>query len=650
VKAQEHQLSPITHPPKRHNHHHILIFPHHPFPLLHLYPLSPIPTVIPSATTPIRLYTRRARIAQSSALPTVADEPASPMRDNSQGEAYPTDSGFIEDQDKATIAKCSTLPYDSAPRVTSHAAEEGRGGINRLNERVKLLEDKEGHDTEEVRPNEGEVAAEKASDDTEEMATVLTTMDAATVLAGRAAEVPTSSGSIPTAGPPAAEVPTGSDVVPTASLVFATATMIAKELKEQLERKDQRRSKQIARDEEIARIHAKEEHQIMIDGLDRSNEVISKHLAKYDQAAADLTIGERIELINELVKYQDHHSKILQYQAQQKKPKTKKQKRDFYMAVIRNNLGWKVKDFKGMSFKEVEAKFKTIWEQIKGGVFKISKGEAAWLKRKGIRSEQESAKKQKISEEVPEEVKSSDENFMHAPAEWKLYDKCGVHQLTSKDKDIFMLVEKDYPLRKGLALVMICYKLQVENYSEMADDLVRKIYNIANSPRQQAIKFPLPEELSTASEDGSHCQKKRDATARKIALLSKIKRNCQSMKDGSYTKIDEEEVATERLSSDTEEVRLDEGEVAAKKASDDTEEMATVLTTMDAATVLAGRAAEVPTGSGSIPTAGPFVAEVPTGSDVVTTASLVFATATVVTSYRRRKGKEVMVESKTLKK
>nr|GFC29409.1 hypothetical protein [Tanacetum cinerariifolium] len=59
------------------------------------------------------------------ALPTVADEPASPGRDDSQGEACPTDSTFIADQDRATIAKSSTLPYDSAPRVTSHAAGEG---------------------------------------------------------------------------------------------------------------------------------------------------------------------------------------------------------------------------------------------------------------------------------------------------------------------------------------------------------------------------------------------------------------------------------------------------------------------------------------------------------------------------------------------
>nr|GEX73607.1 reverse transcriptase domain-containing protein [Tanacetum cinerariifolium] len=48
-------------------------------------------------------------------------------------------------------------------------------------------------------------------------------------------------------------------------------------------------------------------------------------------------------------------------------------------------------------------------------------------------------------------------------------------------------VEKDYPLRKGLALVMICYKLQVENFSHMANELVLKIYRIPNSPRQQGM-------------------------------------------------------------------------------------------------------------------------------------------------------------------
>nr|GFC29283.1 hypothetical protein [Tanacetum cinerariifolium] len=47
------------------------------------------------------------------------------VRDVSEGEACPTDSGFIADQDRATIAKSSTLPHDSATRVTSPATDEG---------------------------------------------------------------------------------------------------------------------------------------------------------------------------------------------------------------------------------------------------------------------------------------------------------------------------------------------------------------------------------------------------------------------------------------------------------------------------------------------------------------------------------------------
>nr|GFD35958.1 hypothetical protein [Tanacetum cinerariifolium] len=89
------------------------------------FPTAPIPTVTQTNTTPIKQYSRRARIAQSFAFLTVADEPASLVRDDSQGEACPTDSGFIADQDRATIAKSSSLPYDSAPRVTSPAADEG---------------------------------------------------------------------------------------------------------------------------------------------------------------------------------------------------------------------------------------------------------------------------------------------------------------------------------------------------------------------------------------------------------------------------------------------------------------------------------------------------------------------------------------------
>nr|GEW51686.1 hypothetical protein [Tanacetum cinerariifolium] len=64
--------------------------------------------------------------------------------------------------------------------------------------------------------NEGEVAAERISNDSEEIARVLTSMDATTVLAGEI-DVPTGSGFIPTAGLPATVISTGSEVGPTAS-------------------------------------------------------------------------------------------------------------------------------------------------------------------------------------------------------------------------------------------------------------------------------------------------------------------------------------------------------------------------------------------------------------------------------------------------
>nr|GFA58414.1 hypothetical protein [Tanacetum cinerariifolium] len=98
VKAQEHQLSPITQPIKRLNHISSSSIP----TVIPIPTVLPIPIVTQSEPTPLRHYTRRVRIAQSSTLPPIADEPASPVRDVSKGEACLTDSGFIADQDRAT--------------------------------------------------------------------------------------------------------------------------------------------------------------------------------------------------------------------------------------------------------------------------------------------------------------------------------------------------------------------------------------------------------------------------------------------------------------------------------------------------------------------------------------------------------------------
>nr|GFA96031.1 hypothetical protein [Tanacetum cinerariifolium] len=131
---------------------------------------------------------------------------------------------------------------------------------------------------------------------------------------------------------PTAGVPTISGSFPTVSAIFTTASV--------------RLSEQLARDSKIARLHAEEELKIMIKGLDMSNEVIAKHLQEYEQAEADLTVGEKIELINEL-----------------SKPLSKNEQREFYMSVLRSHAGWKTKRFRGMKLEQIKEKFIPVWKQ-----------------------------------------------------------------------------------------------------------------------------------------------------------------------------------------------------------------------------------------------------------------------------------------------
>nr|GFB74818.1 hypothetical protein [Tanacetum cinerariifolium] len=142
------------------------------------------------------------------------------------------------------------------------------------------------------------------------------------------------------------------------------AEVVARELEEQQEKESMRMNEQIARDAEVARIHAEEELQGMIYSLDKSNETIAKYLQEYQDFASELPLEKRIELISDL-------------------------KREYYMAVIKSNLGWRFKDFKGMTFEEIEDKFTKVWKQVEDFISIGSKEETERLKRKGLNLENE---------------------------------------------------------------------------------------------------------------------------------------------------------------------------------------------------------------------------------------------------------------------
>nr|GEU41141.1 hypothetical protein [Tanacetum cinerariifolium] len=281
-------------------------------------------------------------------------------------------------------------------------------------------------------------STKKGSNDIEEMVNVLSLMEAANIL---------SSGGVAASVSPADVFPTAG--VPTVSAIFTTASMVtpytrrsrgitigslhpmripiisakdkgkkkvtetevpkkkklqeqidaqvAREMEEEFTRENQRLSEKVARHSEIVRIHAEEELKLMIEGVDRSNEVIAKHLSKYEQAEADLFVREKIELISKQVKYQDHRAKILKYQAQQSKPLSKKEQRDFYISVLKSHVGWKTKHFRGMTLEQIKEKFITVWKQWEDFVPISSKEESKRVKRPGIKLDQRSSKRVKIS-------------------------------------------------------------------------------------------------------------------------------------------------------------------------------------------------------------------------------------------------------------
>nr|GEU65157.1 hypothetical protein [Tanacetum cinerariifolium] len=303
-------------------------------PSPHTIIFEPLPQALTKTLTPRRLTRRVIWIAQSKALLPVADEPASLLRDNRQGEAFPTVSSLDAGQDMENIAKTSALPHESSPRVTSLDANEGSMQqrihelmelctslqrqqshmaakikdqdleISGLKARVKSFKDKErrhAEPTQEDAPITGgikdigeELGADKSNElgtnDTKEMINVLTLMEAANILSSGGATASVSPADVfPSAG------------VPAVSAIFTTASVVAREMEEEFSRENQRLSEQLARDFKITIIHAEEELKIMIEGRDRSNEVIAKHLSEYEQIEADLSIGEKIELISELL-------------------------------------------------------------------------------------------------------------------------------------------------------------------------------------------------------------------------------------------------------------------------------------------------------------------------------------------------------------
>nr|GEU55353.1 hypothetical protein [Tanacetum cinerariifolium] len=340
----------------------------------------------------------------------VKDDTAFPTGDARYGEAFPTVTSLNAGQDKENIAKTSAMPYDASPRVTSLSGDEGKERMIFLRGCSKHGGMDQGEDLlfgDIVK--DSDKSADKRSDSTDDMSNVLGTFGAANILAngGFRSVFTTTSLSVASASTVVSPVvATASRSFPTAA-IFTTANVttpttrvtrssrgvviessslisvnipsiskkdkrkgkmrepeqpskekvleqmsarLARDLEAKFAQEDQIIREQAERDYEIAKNHAERELETMIAELDRSNEIVAKYLSEYEQAEAGLSHDEKVKVIDELLTYQRNLAQIKKYQAWQNKPAIKTERRDFYMSILRSNAGWKVKDFKGMTF------------------------------------------------------------------------------------------------------------------------------------------------------------------------------------------------------------------------------------------------------------------------------------------------------------
>ncbi|GJS60302.1 hypothetical protein Tco_0655086 [Tanacetum coccineum] len=76
------------------------------------------------------------------------------------------------------------------------------------------------------------------------------------------------------------------------------------------------------------------------------------------------------------------------------------------------------------------------------------------------------------------------QKHIHDNLTWKLY-VCWNHHVSTEDGiDIYMLVEKEYPLSRGTLTLMLVATLLVEQDSEMSRELLRKIFMHVERPRR----------------------------------------------------------------------------------------------------------------------------------------------------------------------
>ncbi|GJW25472.1 hypothetical protein Tco_0039283 [Tanacetum coccineum] len=174
---------------------------------------------------------------------------------------------------------------------------------------------------------------------------------------------------------------------------------------------------------------------------------------------------------------------IKRYQTLKKKPISVAQARKNMMIYLKNMAGYKMKDTKVKKTKTKRIAEETLLQE---SFKKLRTSEASRLA-EPIEDKERAlwVELKRLFELDKDDMLWKLQRYMYDPLTWRLYGICGVHHVSlTRGHDIYTLIEMDYPLSTAVMNLMLSRRLQVEEDSEMAKDLIMKIFIEANKPRR----------------------------------------------------------------------------------------------------------------------------------------------------------------------
>ncbi|GJY59169.1 hypothetical protein Tco_0459061 [Tanacetum coccineum] len=230
-------------------------------------------------------------------------------------------------------------------------------------------------------------------------------------------------------------------------------------------------------------------------------------------ATANLVARQEQEVVAEADQAHDidwSDPAVLRYHALQNRSFSVTEVRKNMCMYLKNQGGYKLSHFKGMSYEDIRRIFERVWDQNNAFVPKDSEIEKEVMKRPGFNfqqksskkrsredSDEDNAKKQKLEDDVEKkelrdsmDVVPRDDIYIDSEADgssknYKIFsemlddfdrqDVLDLHRLVQERTSIHMMIEKKYPLTQEMLSRMLSRRLEVDQESEMAFELLRFI-------------------------------------------------------------------------------------------------------------------------------------------------------------------------------